>query len=413
MKLLIHDYGGYGFTVQLGRQLARRGHEVCYLYGDSTQLVKRGAFARQPSDPPNLAIQGISLSQPFQKYSLIRRRAQEIEYGRCLAEKIVAQRPDVVISGNTPLDTQAIALDSARACGARFVFWLQDLIGLATYKILTKKHKLLGHTIGRYYMGLERLLLRRSDGVILIAEDFRPIVEKLDVRPGRITTLSNWAPLDELPRHPRQNPWAQAHGLSTCFTFLYSGVLALKHNPDLLLQLALHWKTRDHVKIVVVSQGPGADWLRQKCAENSLDNLLVLDFHSHDQFPHVLASADVLLTLLEADAGVFSVPSKVLTYLCAGRPLLLAVPPENLAARIVCQHAAGLVVSPGDLTGWITASETLYADQELRRKFAARAVQYADQHFDIQRITDRFEEILYLGKEETIALSLGSIAVQK
>jgi hypothetical protein len=48
----------------------------------------------------------------------------------------------------------------------------------------------------------------------------------------------------------------------------------------------------------------------------------------------------------DSDAGTLSVPSKVQPYLCAGRPILLAAPAENLAARIVARENAGLVVHP-------------------------------------------------------------------
>ena len=48
--------------------------------------------------------------------------------------------------------------------------------------------------------------------------------------------------------------------------------------------------------------------------------------------------------MIEADAGKFAVPSKVPSYMCAGRPILLAAPKENLAARTVARANAGIVV---------------------------------------------------------------------
>ena len=55
----------------------------------------------------------------------------------------------------------------------------------------------------------------------------------------------------------------------------------------------------------------------------------------------MLASATVLIGILEEDAGVFSVPSKVLSYLCAGRPIVLCAPAENLASRTLLEAEAG------------------------------------------------------------------------
>ena len=148
------------------------------------------------------------------------------------------------------------------------------------------------------------------------------------------------------------------------------------------------------MRVVVLSEGLGADWLAESVARDGLANLMLLPFQPYDALPSVLASADVVLTILEPKAGIFSVPSKVLTYHCAGRPLLAAVPHENLAARIIERNGSGIVVSPTDPNGFVQAAETLLADDELRRRMSAAARRYAEQTFDIARIGDAFESIL-------------------
>jgi glycosyltransferase involved in cell wall biosynthesis len=108
----------------------------------------------------------------------------------------------------------------------------------------------------------------------------------------------------------------------------------------------------------------------------------------------VFASADVLVAILEPDSGVFCVPSKVLSYMCAARALLLAVPSENLSARIVKNNHAGLVVPPDNVADFLSSAERLYTNAELRRELGQAARKYAEKNFDFQRICDRFETIL-------------------
>ena len=79
--------------------------------------------------------------------------------------------------------------------------------------------------------------------------------------------------------------------------------------------------------------------------------------------------------------------------MCANRPLLLAVPKVNLAARIVNDNRAGIVVPPSDLTGFLEAAEKLINDEGLRSSLASNGLEYARNTFDIEKITDRFEEI--------------------
>ncbi len=394
MRIFLHDFAGHPFPLPLSRALAARGHTVLHCYCASLQTTPRGSLDAQPDDPATFHLEGLSLGAPLEKYALVKRWRQERAYGKLVAEAVTRFRPEVVLSGNTPLDAQKQLLQRSHALGARFLFWVQDLIGIATERLLEHKSKLLGMTVGQYYVNLERRLLTDSDAVVLITPDFGPIMEAYHLPRKKVHVIENWAPLDEVPVRPKHNAWADRHGLSGKKCLIYTGTLGMKHNPELLLQLAAHFREDSAVRVVVISQGKGADWLTKQKAERKLENLLILGFQPFEVMPDVLAAADVLLAVLEPDAGIFSVPSKVLTYLCAARPVLLAVPPENLAARIVARHEAGRVVSPRDADGFVQAAGDLLADEERWRQMGRNARRYAEQTFDIEKITDAFEYVL-------------------
>ncbi len=393
MRILVHDYAGHPFQVQLSRELAGRGHTVWHLFYGYNNTPKGDLVAR-PGDPKGFQVEPVFTRQPVQKYSYIKRWQQESEYGRALADRIAMLQPDVVLSANAPLDAQWKIYNRARWAGVGFVFWLQDVLGLAAYRLLRKKLPLFGHLVGKYQINLERKMLRQSDAVILIADEFEPIVTDWDVRAEKIHVIPNWAPLEDVPIKPKVNPWSIANGLENCIVFLYAGGLGLKHNPGLLLQLALHFRDRKDVKVVVIAQGPGADWLGEQKDKLDLNNLALMDYEPFDQMPCVLAAGDVLVAILEPEAGIFSVPSKVLTYLCAQRALLLAVPANNLAANIVRQNDAGLVVEPRDVNGFLQSAEQLYRNSAMRLQLGRNARIYAEKYFDIRSIGDSFESIL-------------------
>ena len=84
----------------------------------------------------------------------------------------------------------------------------------------------------------------------------------------------------------------------------------------------------------------------------------------------------------------------MLAYLCGGRPVLLAVPAENLAARIVAREAAGLVVPPDDAAGFLAHAETLMAQSDLRDAMGRNARAYAEATFPVTAIADRMERVL-------------------
>jgi glycosyltransferase involved in cell wall biosynthesis len=393
--VVVHDYVGHPFQVQLSRELARRGMDVLHLHCGS---FRTGKGAVDVEGDPRLRIESITLSREFSRYSPLTRLRQEREYGMKVSGRIREFRPDVVLSANTPLFAQKRLLSETKRLGARFVFWQQDLLGIGARRVLERRVGRLGTTIGNRFVTLERSLLLQSDAVTVISDGFLPALEELGIPAEKIYVIENWAPIDELPLRPRTNEWAQKHDLVGKRVILYSGTLGLKHNPEVIVQLARHFSNEEDVEVVVVSEGRGADWLRRRREEESLANLRLLPIQAYAVLPDVLASGDVLLTLLEADAGAFSVPSKVLSYLCAGRALLAAVPSDNLAAEVVRRGGGGLLVEPGDSAGLIDGAASLLADGDLRAEFGRRARHYAEDNFDIATIADRFEPILDPGQ---------------
>ncbi|WP_394172446.1 glycosyltransferase family 4 protein [Guptibacillus hwajinpoensis] len=393
MKIMVHDYGGYSFPIQLSRALSQRGHEVRHVFSKSV-LSPQGSLQRKEGDPDHLSFEGISLSAVIEKQSYLKRRQQEIEYGRLLVEEVKRWKPDVVLSGNTPLDTQKLLLKQCHATETKFIFWIQDLYGVAVDRILRKKIPVIGSLIGRYYVNLERSLLRKSKEIVLITEDFKQQMKDWKVQEENLHVIENWAPLEDLPLRSKRNEWSIEHGLHESKCIVYSGTLGMKHNPSLLLDLAVRFKERSDVKVVVVSEGAGADWLKQQKEKLGLQNLLILGFQPFDQVANVLGTADLLVAVLEPDAGAFSVPSKVLTYHCAGKPMLLSVPRTNLAAKIVTRQESGKVVEPFEADEFVKQAELLISNDVTLKKMGINARAYAEEAFDITRITDKFESVI-------------------
>lgn len=387
-RIIVHDYSGHPFQVQLSRALARSGHDVLHLFSTNFQTPK-GNLTRQPGDPDTFQVRGLSLTAEFKKDTFFQRRQQEIEFGHLVAREIEAFKPDVVLSSNAPLDTQKQIFRAARANGATFIFWLQDIYSAAISKIVPQKIPVIGHFIAALYRNLEFRILRESDHVVSISDDFIPILVARGVKADNISVIENWAPLDEIVPVSRDNDWAAEH-LTEGLRAVYSGTLGYKHNPDLLLEAAKSFPG----KLYVFSEGRVADALKQKAKDEGVDQLEVRPWVPFKDLPKMLSSADVFIAMIEADAGIYSVPSKILTYLCIGRPILASIPQGNLARKILSRAQAGVVVDPADPQGFIAALNRLAQEPDTRQAMGQGGRRYAEDAFDVQKIADRFQSIV-------------------
>ncbi|MEM9185741.1 MAG: glycosyltransferase family 4 protein [Planctomycetota bacterium] len=393
MRILVHDFAGHPFQLQLSRELADRGAEVLHLC--SAELdTPQGSFNRLPTDPNDLQIRGLKVNCPHKKHQLLKRFVFERRYAAELARQAAAYRPDVVISANTPSVVLSKLADWAASARVPWVNWVQDLYGLAAYKVLRKKLPVAGEVIGGYFLKLDKGSYRRAAASVVITDDFTPLLTDWGIDRTAVHTVPNWAPLAELPSRPRDNAWSHRQGLDDRVRFIYSGTLSMKHNPALLLALGEWLDESGAGELLVNSQGAAVEWLAGQARERGVSSIRCLGFQPYEELADAFGAADVLVAVLEPDASVFSVPSKVLSYFCAGRAILAAIPSENLAAKTIQTAAAGEVVDPGDPEAFVAAARRLAESLPLRQSAASSGRAYAEATFDIGQIGDRFEAIL-------------------
>jgi glycosyltransferase involved in cell wall biosynthesis len=121
----------------------------------------------------------------------------------------------------------------------------------------------------------------------------------------------------------------------------------------------------------------------------------LLPFQSAENYHKALATADVLVAILEPTAAKYSVPSKVLAYMTAGRPILATIPADNLAARTIKAACAGLIVEPENSAELRRLARSLVEDGDRRKRLGTAGLAYAHRSFNIDDIAARFEEVFY------------------
>lgn len=389
MRIVVHDYSGHPCQVHLSRELARRGHAVEHQYCGS-YTTGRGATARREDDPTTFDVRAVDLGSEFARYSPLTRVWQEVRYAFKAKNAVVGAGPDVAILSNVPLISLLLLTLMLRLKRLPYVFWQQDVYSDAIGVVARRRLGAVGGVIARLADFCERGVARGAAAVVPISDTFLQRLDAWAVGGHKTFVIPNWAAIDEMPSRPRVNRWARTHGLDDVPVVMYAGTLGLKHDPSALAELARH--APPGAKVVVVSEGKGRQWLTENAGDVS--NLMLLDFQPYEDLPDMLASADVLVVLLENDASRYSVPSKVLNYLCAGRPVLALLPEDNAVAKTVTGAGAGVVIPPGDVAAASAALNALLDDDDDRASMGRAARAYASLTFDVSSVGDDFEAIL-------------------
>jgi len=387
-RILVHDYAGHVAQVEVSRELARRGYQVLHLYAAGLE-TPRGALERRPGDPPTFDVQPVFFKGKFQKHNYVRRQIQEIEYGTPLTKAVLAFKPDIVLSANTPLIPQAQLQLACRRAKMPFIFWMTDIYCLAVQGGVREKLGWVGKAIVSFYRRLECFLVRHADGVIVITERFREILAGWRVERKDVRVIPVCAPFEEIKVGERDNAWAKANGFANTVNIVYSGTLGTKHNPNLISALAQQLADLD-VRIIVISEGLGAEFLKAEKRTKRLGHLHILPFQQFEVFSNVLATADILLAILEPDAANYSIPSKVLSQMCSGRPQVVAVPSDNIVSTLICDAQSGIVVSPDDERAFVAAVRRLLNEPNHRAQMGLRGRAFVERELGIRRLGDDY-----------------------
>jgi glycosyltransferase involved in cell wall biosynthesis len=282
-----------------------------------------------------------------------------------------------------------------------WVLWHQDIWSAAMGDEARRRWpQPLAGAVARGFDRLEAWCARRASRVVAIGDEFTKVYPRWGVDSARVAVIPNWAPLNDIV--PTERDGAQADVVfgperrPESLRLLYAGSLGRKHNPLLLVEL-LRAVRRAGVDAVlsVVSEGEAAADVQAAADADPDLPLRVLPFQPSEQLAATLGSADILVALLEPEATAFSIPSKVLSYMAAGRPIIGLMPDTNPAA-VDITDCGGFVAEPTVIgveavAKWIAS----VADSpDVRATIGRSTRKLAEDRFDPDRITDRFEAVL-------------------
>jgi glycosyltransferase involved in cell wall biosynthesis len=156
---------------------------------------------------------------------------------------------------------------------------------------------------------------------------------------------------------------------------LHSGNMGLKQGLDVLVAAA---RLDQGLRVVLMGEGSQRARLRESAA--GLPNVRFLPPAQDDDFPEVLAAADVLAVTQRASVLDMSVPSKLTSYFAAGRPVVASVAPGGGTAQEVERSGAGVLVPPEDPRALLAAVRGLAADPAGADTLGARGPAYVREH---------------------------------
>ncbi|MCL5669831.1 MAG: glycosyltransferase, partial [Acidobacteria bacterium] len=148
----------------------------------------------------------------------------------------------------------------------------------------------------------------------------------------------------------------------------------------------------DSMLLLCVGNGAECERIKRRAAEMQLDNLRFLPLLDEADFRGLMAASDVCLVTQQRSVSEIVFPSKIVTYLAAGCPVIASVNPECEVAQILHEAGAGTVVAAEDPTALVVALSALRRSD--MRKAGENARKYASERWPSARVLGELERSL-------------------
>lgn len=250
---------------------------------------------------------------------------------------ILRVRPHVVTASTfPPVIAGWTASLAARLVGARFVYHMQD--------VHPEVSRYSGGRLGRGVLyrlmtWLDNQTLRRASAVVVLSEDMANTLRARGREDLRLHVINNFL-LDSFedgtppPKELRKSPGKRR--------VIFAGNLGRFQNlPHVAEGVSRCFETHPELELFFLGDGEALVELKDRWAGHN--QVRFGPFLPFPQARALMAEADVGLVSLTPGMYRVSYPSKVLTYLGLGLPVLAALEPESALARNIREKGLGAV----------------------------------------------------------------------
>ena len=306
--------------------------------------------------------------------------------------RLRGRRFDVVfVYASSPLLQAMAAVVLARVKRAPLVVWVQDLWPQSLQSTGYVKNEMMLKAV----TAVVSWIYARSDLLLIQSKAFEAPVHALAPPATPIRYHPNPGEPELPPHHSGGN---EAYALPAGFSIVFAGNMGTVQALDTVLSAAEQTRDLSDLQWILIGSGQRSEWLAEQVRARNLTHVHLPGRFPAEAMPAILAQASALLVSLVPEPSLaLTVPSKVQTYLAAGKPIVASLDGEG--ARVVEEATAGLTAPAGDAPALAAAIRALHAmPQAVRDQMGANGRRFYAENFAPERLTaaliDHFSSVI-------------------
>lgn len=257
---------------------------------------------------------------------------------------LLSGKPEIILVFSPPLPLAVTAWILAAAWRTPWVLQLEDLYPEAAIQagVLSNRVAI------AFFLAVESFLYKHATRVSVISETFREIVKSKGIAPDKLKLIPLWADPNSVLPLPKDNKFRRRHDLRGKFVVLYAGNHGITSCLEEVVSAAERLRDDPDVRFVFVGEGVKKGSLQEAAQEKELKNVLFLPYQPREDYPVMLAAADLSVVTLNRESSTTSLPSKAFGIMASGRPILAICPDDSELANLIREAECGVNIPTGD-----------------------------------------------------------------
>ncbi len=363
-------------------EMLSRGHDVSVVAAHPHYPDAAWGTTRWPYRETRAGIPVLRLPLIIGRQSTGARIRQELSYvASLMAASPRIPSPDIIVAVSPSFPALLPAMVNARSRRIPWVLWLQDILPDGARVTGLMREGRLFAAASRF----ERAAYASAARIVVLSESFASNLRAKGVPAEKVVQVYNPAtrPVQASERDEDSVEWNRVVTMGNIGRSqgLDEIVEAFQANDDL---------TEAAARFLLLGDGVAADEVRA-CVHT--DRIEITGIVGPERLEDELSRAAVAVVSQRYEGVEFNVPSKLMNFMGAGVPVVGSVRPGSEVARILESSGGGLVADsrrPSEAAGIV--AQLLSQPGELRSKGAA-GLRFAQDHFTIEAVADRFEEV--------------------
>lgn len=339
-------------SFDIALELSRRGYAVSAI----TSFPSRPAGKMYPNfsrrlykkEKSSYGFEIVRCFSIFSKHSsLISRLLENLSFGITSGLWLLfSSRADVIYANTWPIFAVGIIRWVASIKRIPLIISIQDVY---PESLISQGRMKKNNLVNKILLSLDKWIARGCQSIIMISEHFARIYsEARNINHDKINVIPNWVDKNSVHPSDKKTYRDEKNIPEDAFVLIYGGNVGIAAGVESVLH-ALR-KIQSNLNLYLVIAGSGSQLqICQKMAEKIKTCKVVFQTPWEvDDTSKVLAAADVLLLPTKGEQSLFSVPSKLITYMLSARPVLTIALPESDIAKVVIDAGCGWIVPPNN-----------------------------------------------------------------